>query len=390
MAKDLKELFARKVIPVSFERTINLFGATTIGVGALMGAGVYVLIGLAAGKAGPSVWLSYVACGALAFVTTLMFAELARRVPRSGGGYTYAYETLGSFGGFATGWFLALGSIFACGLYAIGFAEYFSSLLGYDLHKVGVRALAIGFVLFSTWINARGTSGTEKFQGLLTWGNLGVLLVFVLFAAFHARPELLKPHFPNGLAGTFSTIGIIYISFFGYQLIANNADEIIDPKRTVPRAMILSMGIALTAYLLIALVSVMAVPWQELAKSSTPLVEVAILSFGPAGWLLISVGGVLASAGALNSTLLSQARQIYAMGKNRFFPALLGEVHQAYKTPFAALFAGGLLVVLFLMLFPLEFIAKAANFCLLVSLLPVSLALRRLYREQSRSNGEPV
>ncbi|MDV7401380.1 amino acid permease, partial [Arthrospira platensis SPKY1] len=105
------------------------FGATTIGVGALMGAGVYVLIGLAADAAGPSVWLSYLFCGGLAFLTTLLFADFARMMPISGGGYAYAYRGLGSFGGFVTGWFLALGSIFACGLYAIGFAEYFASVL---------------------------------------------------------------------------------------------------------------------------------------------------------------------------------------------------------------------------------------------------------------------
>ena len=143
MVESIHEIFKKKVVPVTFERNIGLFGATSIGVGALLGAGIYVLIGLAAGIAGPSVWLSYLLCGIVAFCTTLLFAELARIIPVTGGGYAYTYKTLGSFGSFMTGWFLALGSIFACSLYAIGFAEYFSSLLGYDVSGFGIKFIAL-------------------------------------------------------------------------------------------------------------------------------------------------------------------------------------------------------------------------------------------------------
>lgn len=380
MPTQLREIFRKKLIPITFERTIGLFGATTIGVGALMGAGVYVLIGLAAGVAGPSVWLSYIICGALAFLSTLLFMEMARLVPISGGGYAYAYESLGSLGGFVTGWFLALGSIFACGLYAIGFAEYFTSLLGYRLPPLGVKVYAVLLVVLSTFLNARGTKGADRVQNILTWGNLGVLILFLAVSAFFIQPELATPVFPNGIEGTFSAIGLIYISFFGYQLIANNADEIRDPTVTIPKAMKYSMGIAFIFYLLVAIVSTLVVPWETLAASNAPLVEVATRSFGSYGWLLISLGGVLAAAGALNSTLLSQGRQIYAMGKDRFIPDLLGKLHEGAKTPRAAIVAGGIVIAVVLFSFRLEFIAKAANFCLLVSLLPVSLALRKIYR----------
>ncbi|GJM32713.1 MAG: amino acid transporter [Saprospiraceae bacterium] len=380
MPNQLKEIFRKKLIPVTFERTIGLFGATTIGVGALMGAGVYVLIGLAAGVAGPSVWISYIICGVLAFLSTLLFAEMARLVPISGGGYAYAYQSLGRIGGFVTGWFLALGSIFACGLYAIGFAEYFTSILGYRLPPFGVKIIAGLLVVLSTFLNAKGTKGADRIQNILTWGNLGVLVLFIVASAFFIEPELATPLFPKGYEGTFGAIGIIYISFFGYQLIANNADEIKNPTVTIPLAMKYSMGVALLFYLLVAVVCILVVPWEELAGSNAPLVEVATKSFGRYGWLLISLGGVLAAAGALNSTLLSQGRQIYAMGKDRFVPDLLGKIHEGAKTPRAAIAAGGILILVFLLSFQLQFIAKAANFCLLVSLLPVSLALRKIYR----------
>jgi amino acid transporter len=379
---DLQRAFRKKIVPVTFERTTGLFGATTIGVGALLGAGVYVLIGMAAAFAGPSVWISYAMCGGLALLTTFLYAELARKLPISGGGYAYAYKMLGSIGGFITGWFLALGSIFACGLYAIGFAQYLGSLLGLaESNAIGATLLALGLVAASTVMNAKGTDGADRVQALFTWGNVGIIAVLLVFAAFQAEPANLQPQFPNGFGGTFSAISIIYISFFGYQLIANSTDEIKEPEKTVPKAMLYAMLLSFAVYLLVALAAILVVPWQELAASNAPLLLVANKAFGQSGFYIIAIGGILASAGALNSTLLSQGRQIYMMGKHRFLPELLGTLNQQQKTPVAAIVAGGALVVIVLVLLPLEFIAQSANFCLLASLLPVSVALRKLYRK---------
>lgn len=378
---DIQALFNKKIKPPKFERTIGLFGATTIGVGSLLGAGVYVLIGSAANAAGPSVVLSYLLCGSLAFVTTLMYAELSRVISRSGGGYTYAYDVLGSLGGFTTGWFLALGSILASSLYAIGFAEYALSLVRVEMPPYVIRIVAIGITLLITLIILR-PAGEKKFnlQNLFVWGNVGILLLLIVFSFFHLRPDYAKPVFPHGLQGAMGAISLIYISFFGYQLIANNADEIIEPKKTIPKAMKLSMLISILIYALVAIAAVMTVSWKELAKSSAPLVLVADRSFGGNGWIIISLGGVLASLGALSSTLLSQSRQSYTMGKDRFFPDALGKLNEKTKQPKWAIIIGGVLTSLALASFSLETIAKVTNFSLLLSLLPVSLALRKLYR----------
>ncbi len=344
-----------------------------------MGAGVYVLIGLAANAAGPSVVLSYLFCGLLAFLTTLMFADFARIIPRSGGGYIYVYDALGGIWGFATGWFLALGSIFACGLYAIGFAEYAGSLTGFEVPAYVVKALAIAIVLGLAWMNLKAVGEGNKLQAILTWGNLGILGILILFSVFHFDTDNITPVFPKGFGGTTAAISIIYISFFGYQLIANNSDEIVDPEKTVPKSMKLSMYISISVYVLIALVAVLAVSWNDLGATNAPLVVLATKSLGGYGWLIISIGGVLASLGALNSTLVSQSRQIYVMGKHRFFPDRIGKVDQKSKMPRTAIMGGAALIIVFLLFFDLEFIAKSANFCLLVSLLPVSIALRKIY-----------
>jgi APA family basic amino acid/polyamine antiporter len=379
---DIQDIFNKKIKPVNFERTINLFGATTIGVGALLGAGIYVLIGTAANAAGPSVVLSYILCGVLAFVTTLMYAELSRVIPRSGGGYTYAYDILGSIGGFTTGWFLALGSIFASGLYAIGFAEYAISLTGETMPFYLVRTVAIGITIFIGLLGLRKT-GQHKFniQNWIVWGNVAILVLLVIASSFHLNPENLKPAFPHQFHGTIAAISLIYVSFFGYQLIANNADEIINPEKNIPKAMKFSMLISIVIYGMVAIAAVMSVSWKELGESHAPLVLLADKSFGGNGWLIISVGGILASLGALSSTIISQSRQTYAMGKDRFFPDMMGKLDEKTKQPKIALIAAIVLVVLVLLFFDLEFIAKATNFCLLVSLLPISLALRKLYKK---------
>ncbi len=383
MPVDIQSLFEKKIKPQKFERTIGLFGATTIGVGALMGAGIYVLIGEAAKVAGPSLMLSYLMCGFLAYATTILYAELARIIPQSGGGYTYAYDILGSIGGFTTGWFLAIGSLFASGIYAIGFAEYAVALTGFRISSFEIRLIAAGITMLIVLPNLMPQKKNSKFnlQTWIIWGNIAILLLLIIFSLFYLDPELATPVFPKGLSGTFGAISLIYISFFGYQLIANNADEIIKPEKTIPRAMKLSMFISIGLNLMVAVAAIMTIPWEELSKSQAPLAMVANKVLAGKGWIIISVGGILASLGALSSTLVSQSRQTFAMGKDRFFPEKLGKLDAKTNQPKFALLIGAGLVALILLSFDLNFIAKAANFSLIISLLPVSLALRKIYKD---------
>lgn len=389
MANDLQERIAAKSRPLQFRATRGLFGSVTLGVGALMGAGLYVLVGIAAKEAGPSLWLAYAVCGVLTLLSVQMYSDFAHRMPISGGGYVYAYRQLGSFWGFMVGWHLAVGSIFACALYAYGFASYGGSFLPKGsvspwMLKVAASLLVVVLVALAL----RGGRGGDGLQRLLTWGNLLVLVVLVAVALPNAQAGRFTPALPNGIGGVGAAISLIYISFFGYQLIANSAEEVHDAPRAVPRAMMLSMVIALVFYLVVSVVAVAAVDWRDLAKSEAPLVLMASRSIGVYGAVLIGVGAVLASAAALNSTLVSQGRQIYAMGRDRLLPWQLGTVKETSQVPVAALVAGGVLTVLVVVLADLAFIAKAANFALLFSMLPISVALHRLY--EARADTDPV
>ena len=388
----LKQRLLDKSAPIAFKKTMGLLGATTLGVGALMGAGLYVLVGIASAEAGPALPVAYVICGGLTFLSVMMFADLSRRLPISGGGYAYAYHQLGSFWGFMVGWSLAVGSIFACAMYAYGFGSYFASFLPQRLSgELTYKLLASGLVVVLLFLGTRSGKGGDRVQQIFTWGNLLVLLVLVGVAIPLMTGAHFTPFLPNGAAGVGSAISLIYISFFGYQLIANSAEEINSAKKTVPRAMGIAMGIALVFYVLVGIVSVGAIDWKELAADDAPLVLLASRAVGPWGAWLIGAGGILASGAALNSTIVSQSRQIFAMGRDRLLPKTMGSVSRSTGVPVAALLAGGGVTVAVLLLADLEFIAKAANFSLLFSMLPISLALHRLYgQESSREGGEPV
>lgn len=260
MAESIREIFKRKLVSVGFERTMGLLGATTLGIGALMGAGIYVLIGLAAGAAGPGVWLSYLICGLLSLLSVYVFGDLSCRVPVSGGGYAFVYSAMGSLWGFITGWLLALGSIFACAMYATGFAYYAESIFSQNAPKLLLKAISLSVILLLTTLNCRGTKSGDKVQRLLTWGNLLVLSILIVLAVPKTEPKLLEPMFPKGSGGIGGAIAIIYVSFFGYQLIANNAEEIVDPEKTIPRAMFLAMLVSLSFFLPIILWSKRLIP----------------------------------------------------------------------------------------------------------------------------------
>jgi len=387
---DLHQRLRERSAERELEARLGLFDATTMGVGALMGAGLYVLVGIAAAEAGPSLWAAYLACGVLTLLSVWMYGDLAARLPVAGGGYIYAYRTLGSFWGFMVGWNLAVGSVFACALYAIGFAWYFGSFLPEAwAGPVLQRALSAGIAVGLTALALRGGRGGVRAQRWFTWSNVAVVLVLALAALTVARGENFSPALPNGMAGIGGAISLVYLSFFGYQLIANSAEEVRDAPRTVPRAMLLAMLVAMGCYVFTAAAAVAAVPWTELAESEAPLVLVAGRALGVFGTVLVGVGGVLASLGALNSTLVAQSRQIYAMGRDRMLPALLGEVNEGRGVPVAATLAGAAAVMVVVLMGDPAFIARAANFALIFSMMPLSVALHRLFAER-REAGEAV
>jgi amino acid transporter len=262
---------------VSFSRSLGLFDASMIGIGAMIGAGIVVLTGIAAGQAGPGAILAFALNGAVTLLTALTYAELASAFPETGGGYSFIKKAFPGPVGFASGWMLWFSYIVACALYALGFGAYFwefvhsyfpyvtdlvFGVFGQHVAVVLMTALVcVGFV----YLNAKGTAVTGKVENVITIAKILILMVFILFGlkVILGTPtesfRAFTPFLPKGFTGVVLAMGLTFIAFEGYDLIATVAEEIKSPEKNIPRATFISLAVAMTIYLLILFVCIGAI-----------------------------------------------------------------------------------------------------------------------------------
>ncbi len=398
---------------VTFARDLGLFEATMIGVGAMIGAGIFVLTGIAAGEAGPAAIMAFALNGVVTLLTAFAYAELASAMPRAGGGYSFVREAFPGAAGFVAGWMLWFAYTVACSLYALGFASYFwevfgkytpglaEALFALSSHRAAVLVVTVAIAAAFIWLNARGAGVTGKAENLLTMTKLAVLAVFIAFGLSRllgepqAVAEGFTPFLPKGLGGVFIAMGLTFIAFEGYDLIATVAEEIKDPEKNIPRATFISLGVTVTVYLLILVVALGAIrpesgepAWQFLGRYGETAMVKAAESFMPAfGVALIVFGGLLSTMSALNATVMAASRVAFSMGRDRLLPARMGVIDPVRRTPRVAIFATGIILLAIALLLPLEIVGSAASLMFLLTFSMVNLsviALRRKYPEIRR------
>jgi amino acid transporter/nucleotide-binding universal stress UspA family protein len=381
---------------VHLSREMTLTDATMIGVGAMIGAGIFVLTGIAAGIAGPALLVAFLLNGCVALLTAMSYAELGSCYHDAGGGYLWVKEGLPKWNGFLSGWMSWFAHAVACSLYALGFGAYFELVLkelGFAVRDIGIlspqKLLAVGVALIFAYVNYRGASETGKIGNLVTVTKILILGVFVAFglSLILKRGDwvaALTPFAPHGWAGIIKAMGLTFIAFQGVEVISQCSEEVKDPKRNIPRAVFLSLAIVVPIYLLVAFTSLAAVnpgrltPWDYLAeKKETALVEVA-RTFFSAGGVMLLFGGVISTMSALNATVYSSSRVAFAMGRDRNFPAAFGKVHRRRFTPHVAIFFSLVIVVFMSVSLPIEDVASAADIMFLLLFLQVNLTLIRL------------
>ncbi len=337
------------------ERHIGLFGATLIGVGAIVGGGILALAGVAFRTTGPGALLAFVLNGGIAVLTAASFGELAVRFPQSGGTYTYAKRVLSIEVAFVVGWVVWFASIVAGVLYALGFAVFAAegatrllAAFGRDAAWLTRGDLRVGFALaavgFYTIALVRKASGGGNGA---TIGKVVVFVILILggvFAAFgQSGSELaqaFQPFLPAGAGGLFQAMGYTFIALQGFDLIAAVGGEVRNPERNIPRAMYLSLAIALAIYvpLLLLIATVGAPPGVEIAVAAAAnpeglVAEAAERFLGPAGYWLVIGAGVLSMLSALQANLLGASRVAFAMARDRTLPRALGRVSGSAATP---------------------------------------------------------
>jgi basic amino acid/polyamine antiporter, APA family len=358
----------------TLRRSLGLLDAVGVGFGAIVGAGIFVVTGVAAGVAGPAFLVGLLIAAIAATCNALSSAQLAAEYPQSGGTYEYGYRVLNPWAGFVAGWMFLSSKIAAAGTVALGLAGYLDALIP-GLHP---RALAVGAILTFTVLNYFGVRRSSRANLAIVAVSLGALLVFVVggIAAFDAAN--LRPFAPAGWRGAMEAAAILFFAYTGYARIATLAEEVHEPRRTIPRAIVITIAGAVLLYFAVAVVAVGAVGADALAATAAPL-HVAAQAF-PVPWLAtaVAVGGVTAMLGVILSQLLGLSRMGFAMARRGDLPAWLEYVHPRYGVPGRAVLLIGAAAAIVAATGTLRGVASAASFTILLYYWIANLAALRM------------
>jgi len=325
--------------PSRLARRLHTADAVIIGLGSMVGAGIFAAAGPAADAAGSGLLIGVVIAGGLSYLNATTMAQLAAVYPESGGAYVYGRKRLGPFWGFLAGWGFVIGKLASCTAMALTFAFYAAPSYS--------RPIAVGSVLVMTLVNYLGVKKTAFATKVLVAIVLASLFVVVSasLGGGAADPSRLRGWTERGgVPGILQAAGMMFFAFAGYARIATLGEEMIEPRTTIPKAIVISLALTLLIYLLVILTAVLCVDIRELAASKAPLalaVESGRFAFlSPA----VRVGACFASLGVLLSLLAGVSRTLFAMAANGDLPPALSAVHPVHKVPHRAELAVGLIV----------------------------------------------
>ncbi|KPL03210.1 MAG: hypothetical protein AMJ90_03605 [candidate division Zixibacteria bacterium SM23_73_2] len=392
---------------VTFARELGTFDATMIGVGALIGAGIFVLTGMAAGEAGPASLLAFALNGVVTIFTALSYAELASAVPEAGGGYSFVKKAFPEPLAFTAGWMDWFARIVACSLYAMGFSAYFWEFINIYLHplhqlvvgnlgphlSLSLMTLLVGIFFIS--LNYRGASASSRVENIITMSKMFVLLIFVLFGLkeiFNFPAEAaanFKPFFPKGFGSVITAMGLTFIAFEGYDIITTVSEEIKDPEKNIPKAIFRALIMVIPLYLLILFVCLGSLrpegmlSWQFLGKYKEIAIIKAAEEFIPyLGVALIGFGAILSTMSALNATLWASSRVSFAMARDRLLPEKLSSIHPKKRTPHISVVVSGTIFLFMAVFLPIEVVGSGASLMFLLTFSLVNLSVIALRRKR--------
>ena len=389
-------------------RELSLFHVTMMGLGMMIGAGVFIGIGSTIHRVGPGgLLLAFALNGVIAVCTAMSFAELSSAIPRAGGAYNFARIAFGRGTSFLAGWMEWFASSVAGSLYAVVLASYMLKyvlvvLFGLDLTdadlRIPIKIAAPLMALVFVYINYRGASETGKIGALFTLGQMvfvgGIAVAGIVMAI--VQPERManfKPFMPHGWGPLLATMGFIYVAFEGFEVIAQAGDETIDPKRNIPKAMLYSVLVVTLVYVSVSVATVVAVrevPPEARAQASTVAEWIgqqgpegkgqygfgeAISRGIPFGGLIVTLAVIFSATSALNATIFSATRASYALGRDRMLPAAFASISKKRKTPHVALAFTGVIVLVVAGVLPTKDVASCASMMFLLLFFLVNLCV---------------
>ena len=346
----------------ALRRDLDLLDAIGIGLGAIVGAGIFVVTGVAAGIAGPAFLIALFIAAIAATANALSSAQLAAEYPHAGGAYEYGYRVLNPWAGFAAGWMFLASKIAAAGTVALGLAGYLETLVP----GLPPRLIAVGVIVAFTALNYLGVKRSSRANLAIVTISVGTLLLFVIAGAGSFRIENLRPFAPAGVGGVLEAAALLFFAYTGYARIATLAEEVREPRRVIPRAIVLTLGGAVLLYAGVAAVAVGAIGADAMASAAAPLHAAALAFPDPRVGVIVSLGGVTAMLGVILSQLLGLSRMAFAMGRRGDLPRVLAWIHPRYEVPGRAVLIVGALAALVAATGTLGAVASAASFTILV------------------------
>jgi len=356
-------------------RVLTLREAVALGIGGTIGGGIFVLVGAAAGRAGPGALLAFVLAFGVSLLIALPYAELACRYPLAGGGYAFARALLGPHWGFLMGWGYWGAYIFVSGYVTLGFGGYLHALTG-----IPTVPGALALIGISTGINLVGVRLSGLVQSLVIGVAIVALLAFSGLGLPHVHMAQFTPFLPYGFGGVAAATLLAFLAFGGFDMVAAAGEEIASPERNLPRAILLTLFVVLGLYLLVTFVALGTLPWNELGSSPAPLAAAATSFLGSTGRQFTAAAALLTTAATGNAVLVVTSRIAFAMARDGLLPGPLDRVHPTTGVPWGAVLLNGLLLALVALTGSVALVATVGGFLYVLHFLLPLIALVILRR----------
>ena len=372
-------------------KELSAFDLTMLGIGAIIGTGIFVLTGTGATVAGPGLVLSFVISAFACGFAALCYAEFASMLPVSGSTYTYAYATLGEMIAWIIGWDLLLEYLLASSAVSVGWSGYFQSLLsGFGVTLPEYLTAAAGSLpgkqtLFNlpafcvamviTALLAFGIKESKRVNNVVVLIKVGVVLLFIGIGVWHVKPVNWRPALPFGFSGVFHGAAIVFFSFIGFDAVTCAAEEVKNPAKDIPRGVIWSLGVCSLLYVVVAAIMTGIVPYMQFAGVDHPVslaLQVAKLDWF-AGF--VDLGAILGMMTVILVMTYGQTRILFAMSRDGLLPKIFSEVNPKYGTPYKATWLIGTIIALLAGFVPLHTLAELVNIGTLAAFTLIALSV---------------
>jgi APA family basic amino acid/polyamine antiporter len=363
------------------KRRLGLWVTTLTGVGVILGSGIYVLVGVAAGEAGNAVWLSFLIAAAVAGFTGLSYARLSRLRPKDAPEFQFVGMAFRPSLAFLAGWLILWAVVISASAVALGFAGYLSYIAG-----TPVIPVAIGLVLASSVVVFLGIGESALLAGILTFIEVGGLVFIAAIGIPHlGQVDLLE--MPMGVVGTVGAASLVFFAYLGFEGMANFSQEMRNPEKDLPRAILLALGISTLLYIMVSLAAVSVVDWQVLGRSDAPLALVAAQVLGSHAGTTLTLVALFSTANTVLLLLLGASRAMWAMSCAGALPRVFCVIGEERRTPWPAIIAVGVFASLFTLFGNIGDVAEFTNFATLLAFAGVNAAALKLFRQNSSLSG---